>query len=112
MSDSCETPWSVAHQIPLSVEFSRQEYWSGLPFSFPWDLPNPEIELSSPALAGRFFTTEPRGKLKVHKVLWERAEVIHNHPSTREDGEDLACITYSNVLSVDCPVHRYCHLST
>ena len=57
-----ETPWTVAHQAPLSMEFSRQEYWSGLPFPPPGDLPNSEIELVSPALAGGFFTTEPAGK--------------------------------------------------
>ena len=43
------TPWTVAHQAPLSMEFSRQEYWSGLPFLSPGDLPNPGIELGSPA---------------------------------------------------------------
>ena len=60
MFDSPATPWTVAHQVPLSMEFSRQEYWSGLPFPSPEDLPNPGIEpmlLMSPALAGRFFTT-------------------------------------------------------
>ena len=41
------------------MEFSRQEYWSGLPFPPPGDLPDPRIEPTSPALAGRFFTTEP-----------------------------------------------------
>ena len=54
------TPWTVAHQAPLSIEFSRQEYWSGLPFPPPGNLPNPGIEptfLISPALAGGFFTT-------------------------------------------------------
>ena len=59
-----ETPWTAAHQAPLSVEFSRQEYWSGLPFPTPGDLPDPEIKLASlasPALAGRFFTTLPPG---------------------------------------------------
>jgi len=53
------TPWTVACQTPLSMKFSRQEYWSGLPFPAPGDLPNPEVEpasLESPALAGRFFT--------------------------------------------------------
>ena len=53
-------PWTVAHQAPLSMGFSRQEYWSGLPFPPPGDLPDPGIELASllsPALAGRFFTT-------------------------------------------------------
>ena len=55
-----ETPGTVAHQDPLSMGFPRQEYWSGLPFPPPGDLPNPGIELvslTSPALAGRFFTT-------------------------------------------------------
>ena len=54
------TPWTVAHQAPLSMVFPRQEYWSGLPFPSPGDLPNPWIKpasLKSPALAGRFFTT-------------------------------------------------------
>ena len=45
------------------MEFSRQGYWSGLPFPSPGDLPNPGIEPMSPALAGRFFTAEPPGKL-------------------------------------------------
>ena len=44
------TPWTVAHQAPLSVEFSRQEYWSRLPFPIPGDLPNSGIKLASPAL--------------------------------------------------------------
>ena len=56
------TPWVVAHQAPLSVGFPGQEYWSELPFPSPGDLPNPGIEPSSPALAGRFFTTELPGK--------------------------------------------------
>ena len=59
MSDSFATPWTVAHQAPLSMEFSRQEYWSGLPFASPGDLPDPWIEPASPALAGGFFATEP-----------------------------------------------------
>ena len=54
------TPWTVARQAPLSMGFSRQEYWSGLPFPPPEDLPDPWIEPASPvspALARRFFTT-------------------------------------------------------
>ena len=54
------TPWTVAHQAPLSVGFCRQEYWSGLSFPPPVDLSDPEIELvslASPALAGGFFTS-------------------------------------------------------
>ena len=54
MSDSVITQ-IVGHQAPLSMEFSRQEYWSWLPFPSPGDLPNPWIEPGSPALAGRFF---------------------------------------------------------
>ena len=59
------TPCTAAHQAPLSVGFSRQEYWSGLPFPPPGDLPDPQIKTASPvstALAGVFFTTEPPGK--------------------------------------------------
>ena len=55
------TPWTVAHQAPLSVGFSRQEYWSMLPFPPPGDLPDPGIEPTS-ALESRFFTTESPGK--------------------------------------------------
>ena len=46
----CVTPWTVAHQAPLSMGFSRQEYWSGLPFPSPGDLPNPGMEPRLPAL--------------------------------------------------------------
>ena len=51
------TPWTVDHQAPLSMGFYRQEYWSRLPCPSPEDLPSPEIEPISPALAERFFTT-------------------------------------------------------
>ena len=59
MSDSM-TPWALAYQAPLSMGFSSQEYWTGLPCPPPGDLPNPGIEpisLMSPALVGQFFTT-------------------------------------------------------
>ena len=59
------TPWTVAYQARQSMEFSRQGYWNGLPFSTPGDLPDPGIESTSrvsPALAGRFCTTVPPGK--------------------------------------------------
>ena len=62
MSDSFGAPWTVALQAPLSTVFSRQEHWSGLPFPSAGDLLNPGIELRSPTLAGRFFTTETPGK--------------------------------------------------
>ena len=73
MSDSVIS-WTVAHQAPLSVKFSRQEYWIGLPFPPPGDLPNPGIELSSmsPALGGGFFiistTSGSQVKVKVTQL--------------------------------------------
>ena len=62
MSDSFRTPWTVVYQAPLSTGFSKQEYQSGLPCPPLGDHPHPGIELTSPTLAGRFFTTELPGK--------------------------------------------------
>ena len=59
------TPWTAAHQAPLSVGFSRQEYWSGLPFPPPGNLPNPGVKPTSLALAGGCFTTELPGKPEI-----------------------------------------------
>ena len=56
------TQQTVAHQTPLSMGFSRQEYWSRLPFPSPGDLSDPGIKAVFPALAGGFLTTEPPGK--------------------------------------------------
>ena len=55
------TPWTVAHQAPASMGFSRREYWSGLPFPSPGDLPDPGIEPRSPALQADALTSEPPG---------------------------------------------------
>ena len=71
------TPWTVACQVPLPMGFSKQGYWSGLPFPPPGDLPNPGIKLMSlvsPALAGRFFTTVPCGKSKPYITLILKAD--------------------------------------
>ena len=67
------SPWTVAHQAPLSMGFSRQEYWSALPGPPPGDLPDPGIEPVSPALAGGFFTTS---------ATWE-AHVLYQSSSKR-----------------------------
>ena len=56
-------PWTVAYQASPSRGFSRQEYWSGLPFPSPGDLPNPGIEPKSPALEADALTSEPPGKM-------------------------------------------------
>ena len=57
------TPWTVAHQAPPSMEFSRQEYWSALPFPSPGDLPDPGIEPGSPALQAGALPSEPQRSL-------------------------------------------------
>ena len=56
------TPWPVAYQAPPTVGFFRQEYWSGLPFPSPGDLPNPGIEPGAPKLEADALTSEPPGK--------------------------------------------------
>ena len=56
------TPWTVAYQAPLSMEFSRQEYWNGLPFPSPGDFPDPGIEPGSPAVQADALPSEPSGK--------------------------------------------------
>ena len=65
-----ETLWTVARQAPLSMRFFRQEYWNGLLFPSPGNLPDPGIEPMSSALAGRFFTTEPQGSCIQHLKKW------------------------------------------
>ena len=69
VSDSFATPWTVARQAPMSMEFSRQEYWSGLPFPSPGDLPNLGIEARSPALQVKSSPSDPPGiylKLRIY----------------------------------------------
>ena len=57
------TPWTAAHKAPPSMEFSRQEHWSGLPFSFPGDLPDTGIEPGSPSLQVKDLLSEPPGNM-------------------------------------------------
>ena len=59
------TPWIVALHIPLSMDFSRQEYWRGLPCSSPGDLPDPGMKPGSPALQADSLLSEPPGKLPI-----------------------------------------------
>ena len=65
------TPGTVACQAPPSMAFSRQEYWSGLSFPSPRDLPHPGIKFTTPALVGRSFTTEPPQKPRVSLAIKE-----------------------------------------
>ena len=69
MSDSA-TPWTVAHKAPPSVGFSRQEYWCGLPFLSPGDLPDLGIEPRSPSLQADALPSEP--PVIVAKMLWKQ----------------------------------------
>ena len=73
------TPWTAAHQAPLSMRFSRQGYWSRLPFPTPGDLPNPGIEPGSPALQADPLPTELQGKAssedrkeQFELTIWDR----------------------------------------
>ena len=73
LSDSLGTMyWTVAHQAPLSMEFSRQEYWSGLPFPFPGDLPDPGIEPGSPALQADSLPSGLQGSIKSTTMIFPR----------------------------------------
>ena len=76
----------IGRPSPLSVGFPRQEYWSGLPFPSPGDLPNPGMQPASPALSGRFFITEPSGKppkfqLKASKNKERKSRILSGDSS-------------------------------
>ena len=76
------TLWTVAQKTPLSMEFTRQEYWSELPFPPPGDLPDPGIEPASSALAGEFFITEPPGKPGTKSIPRLKALGTSTHRTT------------------------------
>ena len=84
MSDSA-TPWTGTCKAPLSMEFSRQEYWHGQLFPSPGDLPNPGIEVGSPSLRGDSLPSEPPGKGKVKQLSCVRLFVTHGLQPTRKD---------------------------
>ena len=69
------TPWPVVYQAPLSMGFSRQEYWSGFPFSSPGDLPDPGIKPGSPALQADALPSEPPGKSSGRRGLKQKPRV-------------------------------------
>ena len=106
------TPWTVTYQAPLSMGFSRQEYWSGLPFPSPGHLPNPEIEPGSPALQADALASEPQGIFffkisRPHDFRWriwvsciyrclEKGGLLNNYWSTTlhpNTGLKESCIT-------------------
>ena len=73
-------PWTVAHQAPLSMRFSRREYWSGLPCPPLVDLPDPEIELASlmsSALTGKYFTTSTTWEAQYRFIFYSYKSIPH-----------------------------------
>ena len=95
-----ETPWTVAHQVPLSMGFSRQEYWNGLPCPTPRDFPNPRIQLPSPILAGRFFTILTPVAVQSFSHVW-----LCDPMDCRRPCPSLSPRAYSNM----CPLSQWCH---
>ena len=87
MSDSV-TLWTVAHQAPPSMGFSRQEYWSGSPFPSPGDLPDPGIKPKSPALQADALTSEPPGKPDIKKGWQEYTEELYKKDLHDPDNHD------------------------
>ena len=103
LSDSA-TPWTAARQAPLSMGFSRQEYWSGYPFPSPGDLPNPGIEPRSPTLQVDSLPCEPPGKPQKHQC----------HPcvkgwgeTVRGTGKYLSILILRLLLIYRCSLHSH-----
>ena len=83
------TPWTVANQASPSMGFSRQEYWSGLLFPSPGDLPDPGIEPGSPTLQADSLPSEPPGKPKLYYRVFLNVEINLNLIGLRELGESI-----------------------
>ena len=97
------TPWAVAYQAPWSMGFSRQEYWSGLPFPSPGDLPNPGIEPGSPTLYADALPSELPGKSLVKKNPPANAGDLRDVGLSREDPLEEAMATHSSILAWRIP---------
>ena len=109
------TPWTVAHQAPPSMGFSRQEYWSGLPFPSPGDLPDPGIEPRSPSLQADALPSEPPGKpAEAHKEdrinIWKEINLIFSPSSEMTFGNfffanelEKEMATHSSILAWKIP---------
>ena len=95
-----ETPWTVGCQAPLSVEFSRKEHWSGLPFPSPSDLPNSGIEPGPPELQADSLLSEPLGKSKnILHFSVSRASLLRH---------GAKCVKVFRSLSLECEFYHFC----
>ena len=111
------TPWTAALQAPLSIEFSRQEYWSGLPFPFPGDLLNPGIEPRSPALEADCLPSEPPEKCRDTTTLpmarWvtreNSARTLRRNVRPRlGGGSEPVCMLRSKLDKKKQGIYRWC----
>ena len=100
------TPWTVAHQAPLSMEFSRQDYWNGLPFPSPRDLPDPGTQPGSPTLQADALPSEPQGKPILaftgelfHFVIFLFLVVAFSFPPRERSSFSICCKTGLAVLN-------------
>ena len=92
------TPWTEEPGAPLSMGFSRQEYWSGLPFPSPGDLPNPGIEPRSPALQANALPSEPPGK-RSSKWWWLKDKEEKSHENRTKEGPRAGVRTSGRISS-------------
>ena len=105
------TPWTGSHQAPLSMGFSRKDYWSWLLFPTPGDLPGPEMEPAFSTLAGRHFTTVPPGKLEwLTSVQFSRSGVSDSlQPRESQHARPLCPSTTPRVHPDSRPLNQWCH---
>ena len=106
------TPWTVAYQAPLSMGFSRQEYWNGLPFLSPGDLPDPEIKPGSPALQADALQSQPPGKprlLLTTLVLSDSMGLIFLDSTCKICG---MCLSVSSLLHSNIMSFTFIHIIT
>ena len=94
------TPWTVAYQAPLSMEFSRQEYWSGLPFSSPGDLSDPRVEPGSPALQADSLPSEPPGNPQPLREGCGKCSDVSNFGNKWRKKKETACKHCTSVGSI------------
>ena len=94
VAQSCLTlaiSWTVTHQAPLSMGFSRQEYWSGVPFPPPWDLPDPAIKPISPALQAVFYPLSHQGSPFLYRLISNSVRK-EDYTSTHTRGQGLSAV--------------------